>query len=67
MIVLSLEDVEPTAENIRDGTYPLSRTLIMVTRGEISDQNTLIRTWFDYVLGREGQEIVSKVGLVRVD
>ena len=67
VIVLSLEDVEPTAENIRDGTYPLSRTLIMVTRGEISDQNTLIRTWFDYVLGREGQEIVSKVGLVRVD
>ena len=67
VIVLSLEDVEPTAENIGDGTYPLSRTLIMVTRGEISGQSTLIRTWFDYVLGREGQEIVSKVGLVRVD
>ena len=41
--------------------------MIMVTRGEISGQSTLIRTWFDYVLGREGQEIVSKVGLVRVD
>lgn len=65
--ILSLEGVEPTAENIRDGSYPMSRTLIMVTRGEVSAQSRLVQAWFDFVLGREGQEIVSKIGLVRVD
>lgn len=65
--VLSLEGVKPTAESIRDGSYPLSRPLIMATKGELSAQSRLLQAWFEYVLSREGQEIVSKVGLVRVD
>ena len=63
---LSLEGVEATAENIKAGNYFLSRPFVMATKGEISEQNDLVRAWFDFVLGDEGQQVASEVGLITV-
>lgn len=63
---LSLEGVEATAENIKAGNYFLSRPFIMATKGEISEQNDLVQAWFDFVLGDEGQQVASEVGLITV-
>ena len=63
---LSLEGVEATAENIKAGNYFLSRPFVMATQGEISEQNDLVQAWFDYVMGDEGQQIASEVGLITV-
>lgn len=63
---LSLEGVEATAENIKVGNYFLSRPFVMATKGEISEQNDLVQAWFDYVMGDEGQQIASEVGLITV-
>ena len=63
---LSLEGVEATAENIKAGNYFLSRPFVMATKGEISEQNDLVQAWFDFVLGDEGQQIASEVGLITV-
>lgn len=63
---LSLEGVEATAENIKAGNYFLSRPFVMATKGEISEQNDLVQAWFDYVMGDEGQQIASEVGLITV-
>lgn len=63
---LSLEGVEATAENIKAGNYFLSRPFVMATKGEISEQNNLVQAWFDYVMGDEGQQIASEVGLITV-
>lgn len=63
---LSLEGVEATAENIKAGNYFLSRPFVMATKGEISGQNDLVQAWFDYVMGDEGQQIASEVGLITV-
>lgn len=63
---LSLEGVEATAENIKAGNYFLSRPFVMATKGEISEQSDLIQAWFDYVLGDEGQQVASEVGLITV-
>ena len=63
---LSLEGVEATAENIKAGNYFLSRPFVMATKGEISEQNDLIQAWFDFVLGDEGQQVASEVGLITV-
>ena len=60
---LSLEGVEATAENIKAGNYFLSRPFVMATKGEISEQNDLVQAWFDFVLGDEGQQVASEVGL----
>ena len=63
---LSLEGVEATAENIKAGNYFLSRPFVMATMGEISEQNDLVQAWFDFVLGDEGQQVASEVGLITV-
>ena len=40
---LNLEGTEPTAENIKAGSYFLSRPFVMATNGEISEQNELVQ------------------------
>lgn len=67
VIALKLDGVEPTAENIKAGTYFLNRPFVMATNGEISAQNELVQAWFDYVLSAEGQEVVKSVGLITVE
>lgn len=66
VIALPLEGVEPTADNIKAGTYFLSRPFIMATKGEISEQSELVQAWFDYVYGEEGQNVAAQVGLITV-
>lgn len=59
-----LEDVEPTAENIKAGSYFLSRPFVMATKGEISEQNDTVKAIFDYIYSDEGKELVKSVGLI---
>lgn len=63
---MPLENVEPTADNIRAGDYLLSRPFVMATKGEISAQSRLVQAWFEFVYGAEGQNIAEQVGLVKV-
>lgn len=64
---LQLEEVEPTAENIKSGDYFLSRPFVMATKGEISEQNDLVKALFDYLKSEEGKQLVESVGLITVD
>lgn len=64
IIVLELDGVAPTAETVKDGSYVLSSPFVMATKGEISDQNKIIQSWFAYVSGKKGQEIAAYVGLI---
>lgn len=61
---LSLNGVEASEENILAGDYVLSRPFVMATMGEISEQNELVQTWFEYIQSDEGQEVIKKVGLI---
>lgn len=57
----AIDGVPPTAENVRDGSYPLARYLHFVTveppRGEV-------RRFIDWCLGPQGQQIVAEVGYI---
>ncbi len=64
---VSLEGVAPTVENIKAGSYFLSRPFVMATMGEISAQNELIQAFFAYLTGDEGRAVVEAVGLITVD
>ena len=64
---LKLEGAEPTEENIKAGSYFLSRPFVMATKGEISEQSDLVKALFDYIYSDEGAEIVKSVGLIAVD
>lgn len=64
---LKLDDVEPTAENIKAGTYFLQRPFVMATKGEISEQNEQVQALFDYLQSDEGKSLIETVGLITVD
>lgn len=53
--------IDPTAENVKSGAYPISRPLLMYTRG---NPEGAIKAFIDFVLSDEGQKIVSKVDFI---
>lgn len=67
VLPLSLDDVEPTAENILAGNYFLSRPFVMATNGEISEQSEAVQALFDYLKSDEGKELIASVGLIVAD
>lgn len=64
---LALNDVEPTVENIKGGSYVLSRPFVMATAGEISEQSPEVQALFAYLQSEEGKAVIESVGLITVD
>lgn len=64
---ISLDGVEPTEENIKAGTYALSRPFVMATTGEIAQQSEPVQALFQYLASEEGKELIKGVGLITVD
>lgn len=61
---LTLNGVEANEDNIKAGTYFLSRPFVMVTKGDISGQSDLVKALFDYIHSKDGQDLVESVGLI---
>ena len=61
---LKIDGVEPTEEEILAGNYMLQRPFVMATKGEISEQNELVQTWFNYINSDDGKEVIKKAGLI---
>ena len=61
---VSIDSVEPTEANIIAGDYLLSRPFVMVTNGEISAQNDLVKGWFDYISSDAGKDVIKSAGLI---
>ena len=64
VIGLKIDGVEPTEEQILEGNYVLQRPFVMATTGELSEQNEIVKAWFDYIGSETGKEIIKKVGLI---
>jgi len=60
---LTVAGVAPSKESIKAGTYPISRKLYMVTKGEAIGK---AKNFIDYILSDEGQGIVEEEGFVSV-
>ena len=61
---MTVGGVEALPLNVLNGTYAISRDLILVTKGEPKD---MIKFFIDWVLSAEGQDIVQNEGFVRID
>lgn len=61
---ISIDDVEPTVENIKAGSYILSRPFVMATMGEISEQSELLQAFFEFIQSDAGKRIIQSVGLI---
>ncbi len=64
---MALEGVEATVDNIKAGTYFLSRPFVMATVGEVSEQSENVQALFAYLISEEGKEVIRTVGLITVD
>ncbi len=53
--------VAPTVESVRDGSYPIARSLYCYTNGEPAGA---VKQYLDWVMGPEGQAIVEQLGFV---
>jgi phosphate transport system substrate-binding protein len=55
--------VEPTYENARNGSYPLSRYLfVYINKAPNQPLSPIVREFLKYVYSREGQMVVMKDG-----
>ncbi len=57
------EYIIPTTENVVKGKYPIPRPLYLYTNGEAQG---LVKKFLDFVLSKEGQEIVVKTDFVPI-
>lgn len=62
--MLSLDGVYPSAENIRNGTYPIIAKFYAVYRADNDNEN--IPVLIDWLLSEEGQTLIEKNGYVRI-
>ena len=62
--MLALNGVYPSAENIRNGTYPIIAQFYAIYRADNTNEN--IPVLIDWILSEEGQTIIEKTGYVRI-
>jgi len=55
--------IAPSLENIRNGSFPFVRDLLVITR---SDMKPTAQQFIDYLLGPEGQDAVEQSGYIKV-
>lgn len=54
---LNIDGIAPTTENIKSGSYKIARPFNIATKGEVSE---LAQDFIDFIMSKEGQEVVSK-------
>ena len=62
---VKIDGVEPTAENIENGSYTVSRPFNVATKGEL--QNEAAQDFMNYIMSAEGQAVVEEEGYIPVE
>ena len=61
---LKVDGAEATEANIKAGTYKVARPFNIATKGDISE---VAQDFIDYILSKEGQEVISDNGYIALD
>lgn len=62
--LLSIDGIEPTIENIENGTYPLTSDFYAVSRSKRSKNTENVINW---ILGEQGQKLIKEVGYTPIN
>jgi phosphate transport system substrate-binding protein len=62
--IATIDSVEPTVDNVKNGSYGIFRPLNLETGG---DPSPLAQAFLDYILGADGQAVVADEGYMTVD
>lgn len=60
---LKVDGVEATAENVKDGTYKISRPFNIATKGDLSE---VAQDFVNYIMSADGQAVVEENGYIAV-
>ena len=60
---ISVDGTDPEIMSVLNGSYPVSRQLFIVHKGDI-EEGTLEDAFVDFLLSEEGQEIVADTGFI---
>ncbi|MDY7030476.1 MAG: phosphate ABC transporter substrate-binding protein [Thermodesulfobacteriota bacterium] len=63
VVAAAIDGISPTLESVQDGKYTIARGLYMNTKGHPSG---LTKHFIDYILSKEGQQIVNAKGFMAV-
>lgn len=61
---LKVDGVEATAENIKSGTYKISRPFNIATKGDVSD---VTQDFINFIMSPDGQAVVEENGYMQID
>ncbi|EGG80850.1 hypothetical protein HMPREF9477_01886 [Lachnospiraceae bacterium 2_1_46FAA] len=61
---VKIDGAEATAENIKSGTYKISRPFNIVTKDKVSD---VAQDFINYIMSPEGQKVVEEAGCIPMD
>lgn len=64
---VKVDDVEPTAENINNGTYKLSRPFNIVTKGEVTKTSEAAQDFINFIMSADGQKVISDNSYIEVE
>lgn len=60
---VAVDGVAPTAEGVKDGSYAIARPFNVVAKGDLSEA---AQDFLDFIMSKEGQQVVSDEGYVSV-
>jgi phosphate transport system substrate-binding protein len=63
--MLSLNGVDPSAENIQNGTYPVIAKFYAIYRADNENEN--VPRLIEWILSDEGQTLIEETGYVRIN
>ena len=61
---IKVDGVEPTVDNIKAGTYPVSRPFLVVTNDKLND---LTKDFIGFIMSSEGQAVIAEDGCIPID
>ena len=61
---IKVDGIEPTVDNIKAGTYPVSRPFLVVTNDKLND---LTKDFIGFIMSSEGQTVITEDGCIAVD
>ena len=62
---LNVNDVEPTADNVTNSSYPIARPFLLVDKQDGLSENG--KKLIDFVLSDEGQQIMEDEGFIKIN
>lgn len=61
---VQVNGVDPTAENVKNGTYELARPFNIATLGDVSD---VAQDFMNFIMSADGQAVIEEKGYIKID